>query len=219
MDGNGSAHRAAVDHAAVVPIAPIQVKANVISGHAAADEAVELGRVVEPRFWITYALYWQSRVAQARGDFALAKAAVDEGVAKALEDGFNQPIAHLATMRGRFALAEADQAGALRWFAVALPALRRLRNHWSTIMVLEDLAQISAAQGDAEPAARLLRAAANLRDQAGARALPAEREALDRISESARANLDGSRFDAAFQAGRALGLGEMFDLAETMVAF
>src|ERR671931_178402 len=181
MDGNRSAHRAAVDHAAVVPIARIQVKANVISGHAAADEAVELGRVVEPRFWITYALYWQSRVAQARGDFALAKAAVDEGVAKALEEGFNQPIAHLATMLG--------------WFAVALPALRRLRNHWSTIMVLEDLAQISAAQGDAEPAARLLGAAANLREQAGARALPAEREALDRIGESARANLDGSRFD------------------------
>src|SRR5436309_2744126 len=66
-------------------------------------EAVALARTVSPRYWITYALYWQGVVAQARGDFAAARAAFDEGVTLGLEDGFNQPIAHLATMRGRLA--------------------------------------------------------------------------------------------------------------------
>jgi hypothetical protein len=84
-------------------------------------------------------------------------------------------------------------------------------------MLLEDLAQIAAARRDAEPAARLLGAAATLREQAGARALPSEHEAIDRIGESVRANLERSRFDAAFQAGRALSLSEVLDLAETMV--
>src|SRR5438034_3832571 len=94
-------------------------------------EAVALSRVVHPQFWITYALYWQGRVAQARGDLALARAVFDEGVARGLEEGYNQPIAHLATIRGRLALAEGDSGGALRWFAVALPALQRIKNHWS----------------------------------------------------------------------------------------
>jgi non-specific serine/threonine protein kinase len=187
---------------------------------AAADilaEALALSRVIQPQFWITYALYWQGLVAQARGDLALARAAFDEGVAQGLEEGFSQPIGHLGTMRGRLALAEGDADGARRWFAVALPALRQMKNHWSTIMVVEDLAQIAAARGDAEPAARLLGAAANLREEAGARELPAEREVLDRIGQSARAKLGEPGFDEAFQRGRVLGVIEALDVAETMV--
>ena len=181
------------------------------------EEAVALGHLIQPEFWITYAQYWQGRVAQARGDFALARAAFDDGLAQGLADGYNQPIAHLATMRARLALAEGDAQGALGYFAVALPALRRLKNHWSTIILAEDLAQIAAARGDAEPATRLLGAAASLREEAGARELPAEREALDRIKTTIRADLDLPQFEAAFRTGRALSLNQALDLAETMV--
>ena len=182
-------------------------------------EALALSRVIQPQFWITYALYWQGLVAQARGDLALARAAFDEGLARGLEEGYNQPIAHLGTMRGRLALAEGDVDGALHWFTVALPALRRLKNHWSTIILVEDLAQIAAARGggDTERAARLLGAAANLREEAGARELPAEREALDRIGQSVRDTLGGAELEAAIQAGRALGLSQALDLAESML--
>src|SRR5438046_2082806 len=106
-------------------------------------EALDLARAVRPRYWITYVLYWQGRVAQVRGDFAAARAAFDDGVTLALEDGFNQPIAHLATMRGRLALTEGDSDGALAWFAVALTPLKRMKNHWSTITMIEDLARIA----------------------------------------------------------------------------
>jgi predicted ATPase len=178
-------------------------------------EALGLSRTVQPRYWITYVLYWQGRVAQARGELVAARAAFDEGVTLGLADGFDQPIAHLATARGRLALVEGDVDGALKWFTVALTPLRRLQNHWSTITVVEDLARIAADRGESERAARLLGAVANLREEAGARALPFEREALDRIAASARAG--AAAFEAAFRAGQALSLDQALDQAEAMV--
>ena len=180
-------------------------------------EALDLARAVRPRYWITYVLYWQGRVAQVRGDFAAARAAFDDGVTLALEDGFNQPIAHLATMRGRLALTEGDSDGALGWFAVALTPLKRMKNHWSTIILVEDVARITAERGDPERAARLLGAVANLREEAGAAPLPLEREAMDRLAGSLRANLGPAAFVAAFQAGQALSLSQALDVATTMV--
>jgi hypothetical protein len=120
-------------------------------------------------------------------------------------------------MRGRLALAEGDHDAALHWFALAVPALRRLHNHWSTIMVVEDLARIAVERSDHERAARLLGAAANLREEAGARELRAEREALDQIAQSLRDNMGGPSLEAAVEAGRALGLSQTLDLAETML--
>src|SRR5437764_457066 len=180
-------------------------------------EALGVARAVRPHYWITYALYWQGCVAQASGDLAAARAAFDEGVALALEDGCNAPIAHLATMRGRLALAEADNAGALSSFAIGLASLKRTKHHWSTIILVEDLARIAADRGDAVRAARLLGAAANLREEAGAAPLPLEREILDRLAGTVRASLGVTAFEAAFQAGQALSLSSALDLAESMV--
>src|SRR6266566_2517346 len=87
-------------------------------------------------------------VAQAGGDLVAALAALDEGVALALEDGYHAPIAHLATLRGRLALAEGDTEGALPSFALGLSRLKVTKNHWSTIILMEDLARIAAARGD-----------------------------------------------------------------------
>src|SRR5207248_1878005 len=117
-------------------------------------EATAVARAVRPRYWITYALYWQGYVAQARGDLAAALAALDEGVALALEEGYHAPIAHLATLRGRLALAEGDTEGALASLALGLTRLKVTQNHWSTIILMEDLARIAAARGDAGRAAR-----------------------------------------------------------------
>src|SRR3989449_4662824 len=180
-------------------------------------EALGVARAVRPHYWITYALYWQGCVAQASGDLAAARAAFDEGVALALQDGYNAPIAHLATMRGRLALAEGDNAGALGSFAIGLASLKRTKNHWSTIILVEDLARIAADRGDAVRATRLLGAAANLREEAGAAPLPLEREILDRLAGTVRASLGVTAFEAAFQAGQALSLSSALDLAELMV--
>jgi len=180
-------------------------------------EALDLARTVRPRYWITYVLYWQGRVAQVRGDLTAARAAFDEGAAIGLEDGFNQPIAHLSTMRGRLALAEGDSAAALSWFAVAITPLKRMKNHWSTIMLMEDLARIAAERGDPERAARALGAVANLREEAGAAALPLEREAMDHFAGSLRGALGAQAYVAAFQTGQAMSLSQALDLAETMV--
>jgi non-specific serine/threonine protein kinase len=193
------------------------VAGDLASAASVLADAVAIGRSVQPEFWITYAQYWEGRVAQARGDFALARASFDDGLARGIALGHNQPIAHLATMRGRLALAESDPDGAQRLFAIAIPALRKLKNHWSTIMLVEDLAQIAVARGDAERAARLLGASAHLREEAGARELPLEREALDRLGQSARASIGAETFDAAFRAGRTLSVLQALDLAVSMM--
>src|SRR2546430_5203244 len=120
-------------------------------------------------------------------------------------------------MRGRLALAEGDNTGALASFAIGLASLKRTKNHWSTIILVEDLARIAADRGDAVRAARLLGAAANLREEAGAAPLPLERELLDRLAGSVRASLGVAAFEAAFEAGQALSLSSALDLAESMV--
>src|SRR5256885_13256465 len=111
-------------------------------------------------------------------------------------------------MRGRLALAEGDSDGALRWFAVALTPLARIKNHWSTIMLVEDLARIAVERDDHERAARLLGAAANLREEAGAAPLPPEREVLDRLGGSVRGTPRAAAVGTAFQAGAGPGVGE-----------
>src|SRR6266581_6161147 len=181
------------------------------------SEATAVARAVRPRYWITYALYWQGYVAQARGDLVAALAALDEGVALALEDGYHAPIAHLATLRGRLSLAEGDTEGALPSFALGLSRLKVTKNHWSTIILMEDLARIAAARGDAERAARALGSVANLREEAGAAPLPVEREAMDRLAGSLRVTLGEAAFATAFEAGRALSLTEALDLAATLL--
>src|SRR2546430_14705204 len=101
--------------------------------------------------------------------------------------------------------------------AVALTPLKRMQNHWSTIILAEDLGRIAAERGEHERAARLLGAVANLREEAGAAPLPPEREALDHLAESVRANIGAAAFETAFRAGHALSLSQAQDLAETMV--
>ena len=100
---------------------------------------------------------------------------------------------------------------------IGLASLKRTKNHWSTIILVEDLARIAADRGDAVRAARLLGAAANLREEAGAAPLPLEREILDRLAGTVRASLGVTAFDAAFQAGQALTLSQALHLADTMV--
>jgi predicted ATPase/tRNA A-37 threonylcarbamoyl transferase component Bud32 len=180
-------------------------------------EATAVARAVQPRYWITYALYWQGYVAQARGDLAAARAACDEGVALALADGYNAPIAHLCTMQGRLALARGDIAGALGSFALGLTRLKVTKNHWSTIILIEDLARIAAARGAAERAARALGAVANLREEAGAAALPVEREAMNRLAGSLSETLGPAAFVTAFEAGQALSVAQALDLAATLL--
>src|SRR5262249_62225539 len=92
-----------------------------------------------------------------------------------------------------------------------------MKNHWSSIIVVEDVARIAAERGDAERAARLLGAAANLREEAGAAPLPPEREAIDRLTTSVRDALGPVAFVAAFQAGKTLTLTQALDLAKTLM--
>src|SRR3989442_13738318 len=74
-------------------------------------------------------------------------------------------------------------------------------------MLVEDLARIAVERDDHERAARLLGAAANLREEAGAAPLPPEREVLDRLGGAVRGSPGAAAVETAFQAGPAPSLG------------
>src|SRR2546430_17718983 len=86
----------------------------------------------------------------------------------------------------------------------SLARLKRTKNHWSTIILIEDLARIAVERDDHARAARLLGAAANLREEAGAAPLPPEREVLDRLGGAVRGSPGPAAFATAFPAGPAL---------------
>ena len=69
---------------------------------------------------------------------------------------------------------------------------------------MEGMAVAEAASGAPARAIALLAAADALRAAAGAPAWPAERLALDRVIEDARATVGEAGFETAWQAGRAL---------------
>jgi hypothetical protein len=58
---------------------------------------------------------------------------------------------------------------------------------------------------------------ANLREEAGAAALPVERAAMDRLAESLRATLGSAAFMTAFEAGQEMRVTQALDLAATLL--
>src|SRR2546430_15459185 len=80
----------------------------------------------------------------------------------------------------------------------SLARLKRTKNHWSTIILIEDLARIAVERDDHARAARLLGAAANLREEAGAAPLPPEREVLDRLGGAGRGSPGAAAVESAF---------------------
>jgi hypothetical protein len=91
-------------------------------------------------------------------------------------------------------------------------ALSAAREHGSPLPIarcIQGLASVAAAAGDAEQAARLLGAAAAIRDRIGVPLPEPERTDIEQASETARAVLGGEAFARVYQQGRTLDLGQL----------
>jgi hypothetical protein len=151
-------------------------------------------------------------IAQGRGDLERAAAYYEEGLALAERAGAALPagdalgdLADMARRRGDVARAELVGREQLR-------VLRPLSVR-STVAItgLERLAYTAAAADDAvqaERAARLLGAAAVLREQMGDVQRSQRRAQTERAAALAQARLGKDRWAAAFAAGQALSLEE-----------
>jgi len=101
-----------------------------------------------------------------------------------------------------------DEARSLLLKAVRGALAEGARN--ATIPCFDAFAAIALAEGDSERSARLLAAAARLREEAGD--VVFDRSLVDRTGAAARERL-GTRFDAEWEAGWALSFDEAVDLA------
>src|ERR1022692_4851791 len=122
------------------------------------------------------------------------KAAVSEGI------GFREGIAWSLEQLGLLAADGGDpEAAAL--LRSSLELHRGLRDRWRTSCVLEDLAALALSGGNAGRAARLLAAAAAIREAIGTVIAPCETSRHDETLAGARAALGAEAFETAWRQG------------------
>lgn len=81
---------------------------------------------------------------------------------------------------------------------------RRLEDRWGLAEALEGFSALNAANDEPQSAARLAGAADALRDDLGARPLPADRVSVERYLAVARASVDPDVWRSAWDDGRSM---------------
>ena len=109
---------------------------------------------------------------------------------------------------------DADQAEAHH--IESLTIARKIGDPRAVALPLEGLAGVAVLRGDYQRCATLLGAATALRASVDAPLPPAERVDVDRAAGAARAHLDNSAFDLAFDEGAAMTLDAACTYATTL---
>jgi predicted ATPase/DNA-binding SARP family transcriptional activator len=142
-----------------------------------------------------------------RGDYAAARAFFEEGLALRREVGEKFGIAGAHRCLAEAARLDGDYAMARALYAKSLVLFREGGSKLCIAYCLEGLGAVANEQGEPERAARLLGAAAVLREACGARGSPGTRNP-ERCGAAVRAVLGEEAFAAAWTAGRAMTLEE-----------
>jgi predicted ATPase/class 3 adenylate cyclase/DNA-binding CsgD family transcriptional regulator len=183
-------------------------KGNVVEARAAAEAALSGLRACGHRYGVAAAALYLGRIAFAAGDRPAAEAAYREGleVARHLHHrsyvGFGE--AGLAVI----ARANGDGEEAETRAHAALEPLAQRRIRWPITFVLQVLGEVA---GDAESwaeAARLLAAAARLRDEIGLVPYPSERDRYEAEVARVQQSLGDEAFEGAWTEGTALSWEE-----------
>jgi predicted ATPase/two-component SAPR family response regulator len=164
----------------------------------------ELGDV-EGAAWSLISL---GTVARYQGEVERASMLLAEGRALAEGIGFREGIAWCCEQLGLLAAVDGDPA-AITLLRRSLELHGELRDRWRMSSVLEDLAAIALALGQARPAARLLGAAEAIRQAIGTVIAPCERPQHLQTTAGVRAALDEQAFAAARQQGAVATMDEL----------
>jgi tetratricopeptide (TPR) repeat protein len=144
-------------------------------------------------------------VADTQGDLDRAEAAYEEALARQAD--LPVVVAEQLTRLGKVAWRRGELGRAAALEREALVLLRGLgRHHSSATVALECLAMTLAAAGQGEQSARLLGAAAALRETVGYPQKTLRRQEMEEAVAPARAALGETAWQAAFAAGCALSL-------------
>ena len=164
----------------------------------------ELGDV-EGAAWSLISL---GTVARYQGNVERASVLLTESLALSEGIGFREGIAWSVEQLGLLAAVDGDPA-AISLLRRSLELHSELRDRWRMSSVLEDLAAIALAQGNARQAARLLGAAEALRETIGTVIAPCERLQHNQTTKAVRTALGDEAFDAALRQGQLASMDEL----------
>jgi tetratricopeptide (TPR) repeat protein len=145
-------------------------------------------------------------VADARGDYPVAHAHLEESLVIWHEFGDPYAIAYSLHKLGRVAQHQGQWTAAAAYFSQSLAISQQQENKLGIAECLEGLAAVASGQGHPERAARLFGAAAALREARSLPIPPVERADLDRGIAAVRSNLGEEAFAAAWARGQAMPL-------------
>jgi len=170
------------------------------------EEGLTIARELGHTRDIALALAGLGRVAQVQGDLVRAAALLEESLSLLRELGDKIREADVLTALGRVRHAQGDADGAAGLYWEGLAMYQAMGNRLGVAEGLEGLAVLGGDVGMAWTpswAARLLAAAAALRDALGSPRPLAERAGYERAVSAVRAALGDARFDEAWAAGGA----------------
>ncbi len=164
----------------------------------------ELGDV-EGAAWSLISL---GTVARYQGDVERASVLLSESLALSEGIGFREGTAWSVEQLGLLAAVDGDPA-AISLLRRSLELHSELRDRWRMSSVLEDLAAIAIAQGNAGQAARLLGAAEAIREAIGTVIAPCERLQHNQTTKAVRTALGDEAFDTALRQGQHASMDEL----------
>jgi len=172
--------------------------------HALAEESLAIHRELGDKEGIAQALHGWGGVFLNQGDYARAGSLLEEGLSMYRELGMRRGVAGALFNLGRVAFGQGDFATAQVLLQDSLTMFKELDNKWLMALGLEELGAVVALQGQPTWAARLVGAAAALREAAGSPPEPMERGNYERGIAYARSQLGEQVFAAAWAEGRTM---------------
>ena len=139
-----------------------------------------------------------------QGDYARAGSVLEEGLSLYRELGLKRGIARVFFALGRVAFSQGNYTKAEALHREDLKLFRELDDKWLIALSLEELGAVVAMQGKPVWAARLVGAAAALREAIGSTPLPVERTDYERGIAYAHTQLGDEAFAAALAEGRTM---------------
>jgi len=164
--------------------------------------ALELGS----RTRVAWAMSGLAHVAISQGDDMWASELFEQSLEAFRTSGYKVDINWALNNLGRALAGQGDRARAAELFSESLALAYKQEDQWNVAAALEGLAMLGGAADWAERAARLLGAAAALRERIAVPLWPYFRAEYDRAADRARAQIGANAFADAWAAGQALAL-------------
>ncbi|HET9424011.1 MAG TPA: BTAD domain-containing putative transcriptional regulator [Gemmatimonadaceae bacterium] len=175
------------------------------------NRALEWFRAANDLYGLRLCLVVLSTYHGAAGDPANALATGEEAVRVARVFGLDRELSIALQILASVRLALGDVPGAMDLLRESVRALRRDPSLFWSARALQLSAVACIRRGEAERGARLMGAAEVIREWIGAAMLGPDRAHLVPALAAGRAAIGDAAFDAAWKAGRAVSLQEMFD--------